>query len=202
MPFDWQNSPSTSTPVSAENLEASAAQTVTEAISARQTSGRYYYSQNIPQSASALTINQLMATPLLIGRSLSLDRIAVNVGSGGTAGSVVRLGIYSDDGNGLPGSLLVDAGTVVTTGTGVQEATINQAVSPGWIWLAGAAQVAVPQIARTAGIYYPMGYTTATVTNSALASAYIHNGTVSGTLPGTFLPTTNNAGFVISVRVA
>lgn len=171
------------------------------APTARHATGRYYYPVGLPSAASALTINQLMAVPLAVGRTLTLDRICVNIGAVGTAGSVVRLGLYTDR-DGLPDSLLLDAGTVDSTSTGAKEKTISQILPAGWVWLAGVAQVAVPQVARMQGIFWPMGFTASTVTNSALASAMIHSGATSGALPATFLPTTNNVGFVITVRAA
>jgi len=179
-----QNSPSTVTP------------------GARHAPGRYYYPVTLPSAASALTVNQLMAMPIGIGNSVTLDRICCNIGVGGTAGSVVRLGLYADDGMGSPGALILDAGTINGTTTGAHEITISQALTAGWVWVAGVAQVAAPQVARPQGMFQPFGYLSSTVTNSALASAYIHNGTVSGALPTLFLPTTTNVGFMVSVRAA
>jgi len=58
-----------------------------------------------------------------------LDRIALRVTTGGGSGSVIRVGIYAPAANGLPGALVVDLGTQVSTGTGTLEWTTTAAVS-------------------------------------------------------------------------
>lgn len=67
-----------------------------------------------------------------------LDRIGVEVVSG-AAGGLVRLGLYADD-DGMPGALLVDAGTVACDDAGVMLATIDQAVSAPGVWLSAVRQ--------------------------------------------------------------
>lgn len=66
-------------------------------------------------------------------RSCTLDRLAIYVTVAGSTGAVVRLGIRNwNASTGLPGGVLLDAGTVVTeTSTAVAEATISQAVVAG-----------------------------------------------------------------------
>jgi len=65
-------------------------------------------------------------------QSGTIVRLSINVTSAGAAGSVVRLGMRAyDAANNKPGALIVDGGTVVTTGTGVKEVTISQAVTAG-----------------------------------------------------------------------
>jgi hypothetical protein len=49
----------------------------------------------------------------------------------GTAGSVLRLGIYNNAGNNTPGTLLVDAGTVsLDAPTGAKSIVINLTLTP------------------------------------------------------------------------
>lgn len=68
-------------------------------------------------------------------RAGTLDRLGVEVGATG-AGSAIRLGIFSADADGFPGALLLDAGTVDTSGsTGFKEISISQAVTAGTYWL-------------------------------------------------------------------
>lgn len=76
---------------------------------------------------------------IYIPATTTFDRIACEVTSAGSAGSVTRLGIYNND-NGAPGSLVLDAGTVATTSTGVQTITINQQLTRKWYWLAAVSQ--------------------------------------------------------------
>ena len=84
-------------------------------------------------TTGAPTANFLRALPLITGRA-TLDRIAINVTTG-TAG-LIRLGIYNDDGNLYPSSLVLDAGEVSTGTAGVKTLTINQTLAPGLYWLA------------------------------------------------------------------
>ena len=72
--------------------------------------------------------------PMPIPRSLTVDRIGIEVTSSATGSPVLRLGIYADD-DGVPGALLVDAGTVDASSPGFKEATINQALTAGMVWL-------------------------------------------------------------------
>ena len=51
------------------------------------------------------------------------------------AAKTIRLGIYSDN-NGVPGSLLYDAGTTSFATTGIKDVVLNQTLPPGYYWLA------------------------------------------------------------------
>jgi hypothetical protein len=83
----------------------------------------------------------LYLQPVVVDRPVTLSGLSVNVTSAGTAGSVHRLGIYSDGSNGLPQSLILDAGTVDTSTTGLKTAAISYLLVPGIrVWLATAQQ--------------------------------------------------------------
>ena len=84
-------------------------------------------------TTGAPSANFLRALPLITGRA-TLDRIAINVTA--AAAGLIRLGIYADDGNLYPSSLILDAGEVSTGTTGVKTLTINQTLAPGLYWLA------------------------------------------------------------------
>jgi hypothetical protein len=62
------------------------------------------------------------------------DRIAVSVSSAGTA--TIRLGLWAADrATGLPGALVLDAGTVSMAGSaGLREITISLTIPSGWYW--------------------------------------------------------------------
>jgi hypothetical protein len=63
------------------------------------------------------------------------------VTSAGGATSVTRLGLYAN-GEGRPGALILDAGTVATATTGVKSITgLYAPLRPGWYWLVMSAQV-------------------------------------------------------------
>jgi len=115
------------------------------------TSGVYC---SFPVSAGAQTTvahsNGLLAfTPLMLAIGRTADRIGIEVTGGGTASvSVHRLGIWADNG-GVPGTLLVDAGTVATDSTGLKEITISQALAAQTLYWLGAVQQGAPATAAT-----------------------------------------------------
>ena len=80
--------------------------------------------------------------PIYIKESTTFTSIAAFVNSAGGAGSVARLGIYNADSKGMPTTLLLDAGTVATTSTGLKAITISQTLSAGKYYLALVGQTA------------------------------------------------------------
>lgn len=141
-----------------------------------------------PGGASTVAIadGRITWTPIQIYKDATAISLNVQVTSAGTTGSLIRLGIYSDDGNLLPGALLLDAGTVDSSTTGLKTITISQLLTRGVYWLAGAGQGAPgtnPTVVtlnnNTAGI--AIG-TNGSLTNPA--SGYYANG-ISGAFPST-----------------
>lgn len=113
------------------------------------TSGIYYTPRHTAL-VSENTVNTLRGASFVPGRSTRLTRIACRVVTAGTAGAVVRLGVYRDAGLGRL-DLLVDAGTVDATTTGDKELTINTPVYAGDnLWLCAAIQggAATPPVIR------------------------------------------------------
>lgn len=115
----------------------------------------FYYFCNSPASASTssgLGNGSLRLTPWVVTKSVTITRIGAEFSVAGEANSVFRLGIYADDGTGIPGGAAVldagsistgtgNAGTVATGGTpGVYEITVSQALTPGLYWVGGAVQ--------------------------------------------------------------
>lgn len=95
-------------------------------------------------SSNTLTANRIYAFPFRASESMTLDRMGVRVTT--SAAGNLRLGIYALDGNNLPSSLTLDAGTVSVSSTGIKTATINQLLTPGLY-----AAVAVSDVAPTLG---------------------------------------------------
>ena len=100
---------------------------------------RYYIagmdSQGALGAPAAVVANTLYTMPIMIGRGGTIDRLGVNV-STAIAASNVRMGIYRNL-NGIPGTLLLDAGTVATTTpAGLKEIIISQNLQPGLYWIA------------------------------------------------------------------
>ncbi len=87
-------------------------------------------------TTTAFQASKLAGQPFYMPRDKTADRIAVNITTA-DAGKVIRLGIYNGDGADLyPGSLLLDAGTVDASSTGVKTISINQSMPKGLYFLA------------------------------------------------------------------
>ncbi len=86
-----------------------------------------------------LTQGEQQAAPIWVPNTVTATSLKIEVTTIGSTGSVIRLGIYNDN-LGQPGTLLVDAGTVSGTTTGVKSATISQVLTPGLYWLSGCQQ--------------------------------------------------------------
>jgi len=82
-----------------------------------------------------MSANVLYAMPFLAARNLTVDRIALDVNTGGAGGTKARIGIYNDGADLYPGTLLLDAGEVAVDGIGVQAIVISQALTKGLYWL-------------------------------------------------------------------
>jgi len=146
----------------------------------------------------ALVQNTLQATTLLVPNSCKAISLGISVTTG-AVGNAVRLGIFRDNG-GYPGTLLLDAGTVVATGAAFVQAVINQALTPGIYWLASILQggtgaavesfsypfLGVPLLSfqsalSPAGLVSPVAYT------GALPATFDANATVNSPMPHVLL---------------
>lgn len=115
-------------------------------ISSYRRTGNYYTTPVAGTQDNLTTVaTKLGASPFVVTRTISIDRIAIEVTTLALA-TVVRLGIYNDDGSVFPGSLLLDAGTVDTSTAGLKTITISQTLSPGLYWLAAATGATSPEL--------------------------------------------------------
>jgi hypothetical protein len=98
------------------------------------------------QTNAVQTQALLQLIPMLVVAACTVASISINVaGTPGSAGSVVRIGIYKAD-----KTLVIDGGTVVATSSGTVTVTLNQALTPGMYYVALAAQGA-PSTTRSCG---------------------------------------------------
>lgn len=114
-------------------------------------SQRWYSLPFCSPASGTITADWLYFQPFSVAQETTFDRIAAWVQVAGNAGSVLRAGVYSDTGTGLPNALLLDAGTQVADTTNEKDWTISLKLPPGRYWLACAAQSApttVPQVIR------------------------------------------------------
>jgi len=99
-------------------------------LGAYRTNGYYvgFLSTISTAATAALAANTLYATPFVVTDTATFTRIGINVTTLSTGGA--RLGIYNFA-NGVPTTLVLDAGTVSVTSTGEKEITISQSLSAG-----------------------------------------------------------------------
>ena len=102
--------------------------------------GFFYGAMQGTSDSFVATANTMYLMPFLVDKAHTFTGITVNITSAGATGSVVRLGIYADDGTGIPGVLVLDTGTIDGTLTTYQAKTISQMLPPGQYWLAVAGQ--------------------------------------------------------------
>jgi hypothetical protein len=93
----------------------------------------YGYGAGNLSSTALNSTGKMRTTPFIISDTISVDALAIYVvGANAGASAVVRLGIYADDGDGRPGTLIVDAGTASINATGLKTLTFTQVqLTPG-----------------------------------------------------------------------
>jgi hypothetical protein len=126
-------------------------------------------------------------TPIYIDQSTSFDRISFSTAGTFSGTATVRLGIYNDT-NGLPSTLILDAGTVSTTAAStIYEITISQTLSnAGFYWLAWCQQGTAPATPGYIGSGTGDSTTQNTYLLTATASLINHSGAIQSTVTGAF----------------
>lgn len=122
----------------------------------RQYKTGWYYQTNQAASGDSTVApvqDRVIFHAFPVGEALTIDRITCGVSTSGSAGSVVRLGIYAST-DGLPSTLVLDAGTVAGDGVaGYREITVSQALAAGTLyWIAVVWQVAAPGVLRASAV--------------------------------------------------
>lgn len=148
-----------------------------------------YYSFGLTHAATTsyvLTNNRMYLRPFWVTARRTFDRIGVNVTGASTAasGGVLRMGIYGP-GNGEPGALILDAGTVSSESMGAKEIAITQTLNAGVYWLACVPQVEACSVtALTSATVMPwLAQSTAPPSSTVFIPGMTAN-VVSGALPG------------------
>jgi hypothetical protein len=123
---------------------------------------------------------RLFVTPVVFSKPANV-KIACWIPTGGSAGAVIRFGLWDNGTDDLPGTLVSDLGTVVATGTGYTPSGTAAVVVPGRRYWAGlvcqGAPVTLPQLrsvnfgSGSDFIYLPGSGGTVSVVN-----AYYYNG--------------------------
>lgn len=128
------------------------------AMARRLRTNRWYAAPVGATSPVSPALNNLCIIPVVFQRPVSIDKLGLVVTTA-VAASTIRLGIYAEAGVsvgfGYPGALIVDAGTVDTSTTGLKTAAFTKiTLPPGAYYLAyvlqGATGVAVQGFPLTA----------------------------------------------------
>ncbi len=164
-----------------------------KAITSTMRASGYLFGQaNGAGNASGISVNSASASPCFVSKATTVDRIALYITTGGSAGAVIRLGIYADNGSMWPGALVVDAGTVPSTASASsQELTISAALSTaGVYWLVAKQEVAT---CTPRGCTGPVSAVVATAAGTSDLVAGYYAALGSGGLPSSW-PTWGTAG--------
>jgi len=127
-----------------------------------------WYAPPCSVTTKLLAQGTTMFCPVYFDRPTSLAAIGLEVTTAGSAGSVVSLGWYYDNGYGQPGKLLIDAGQIDGTSVSIQTKTAAVIVGPGVMWMAAlslGSPATQPTVRAAGSPIVPIG------TSSALASA-------------------------------
>lgn len=158
--------------------------------------GRYYAGTfGLPGTSNIFGNGQFRVHPFTAREQITIDRIGAEVTVAGSAGAVLRLGIYNDNGNGYPNKLVLDAGTIDATIVGPQEITINTVLPAGLYWIGAAVQgnpTTVPTL-RSNGVGSQL--VGATSLSAAVSSATVgYSNAFTGELGAVFAAGSNAGG--------
>lgn len=129
--------------------------------------GRYYgsfFTGGAQTTQAIATVNSLRAFPFFIPRTAKFDRISIRVTTAATGPTPrARLGVYEDSGSVYPGKLVLDAGEVNVSATGIKELVIDLTLKSGklyWLVLLGqdTASLAVGAIPTTDALATFLGW--------------------------------------------
>jgi hypothetical protein len=86
------------------------------------------------QQTQALTDGTLYGVPLSLSQRVSITQVGIFVRTAGAASTVVSVGIYGVDSDGLPDGLLLDAGDLAGDSTGAKTNNVTYTFQPGSYW--------------------------------------------------------------------
>jgi hypothetical protein len=140
-------------------------------------------------TSATLGVGTLRLSPFWLPSPIRFDRIGGEITVAGDVGSVLRMGVYGDNGAVNPKNLLVDAGTMDGGAVGVHEVTIaTLTLGAGLYWIGGVVQnvTTTQPTVRALPSVVPMPLLpTGTVIGNALTVGQSMGG-VTGALPATF----------------
>lgn len=152
--------------------------------------GWYYYGDNAGNASVAAMVDGTEYAATLVWNGQAIDRIGIETTVG--VASAIRLGIRADL-NGLPGAVMLDAGTVDGSLVQFSEVTVALRLPPGIYWLSATAQGGGPTTRATGvGGNTSYGASNPLAISGGSLIGYTQAG-VAGALPALFVPA-NNGG--------
>jgi hypothetical protein len=153
-------------------------------------SGRWYPQFGAVGTPVALLLNSSYALPFGVSDGHTFVGIGANVTTAGSAGSTVRLSVYTDNA-GYPGTLVNDFGTVASTSNGSILATSPLTLAPALYWLIVTPQSgSAPslQTASTSSVPSPvLGIVgSGSAGGASTAAGYVATNVASGAMPTNF----------------
>jgi hypothetical protein len=163
------------------------------ALSFPLASGQFY---GFGTGTTAIPSNEtLLMHAFVVWEPTVIDRLVAQViTDAGESDSVLRMGIYAPDSTGKPSSLIVDAGTVSTSNTGIKAIDISPVTVQGLFYLAAVCQAAPSTRPRLRSIAIGDRYAfSADPSASGSLNAYLRYtvSSVTGALPSTITPVTS-----------
>lgn len=152
--------------------------------------GNYYHllSLTAPSATSIPAEGDVRASPFWVPAGSRIDRLATEITVVGTAGALIRLGLYADNGDGTPGALIIDGGTIDGTVLNMSEVTFAPITIPSFGWAVQCVQGGAGTRPTTRFTNTPTelvgGHTN--LANARFQSSWVRNGGVAGALPATF----------------
>lgn len=131
-------------------------------------------------NSTAVGVNTQVASPIYVPANTTADRICLQVITAAASG-LWRLGIYADAGTSYPGAVMLDAGTIDASTTGVKELTISTPTTLpiGVYWVAAKCEGAYAAARGTSGPVWGVVPGSNSSSND-VAAAYICTQTGSG----------------------
>ena len=136
---------------------------------------------SVANATAAVATDTAHFSPVYFPVATQVDEITISIFAAGSAGAVVRLGIYTQGTDGLPDALILDAGTVAADSTGVKAIVVNETVT-GLVWCVAVPQVAGSTIRSATGVNQLYATGTPTIIQ---AHGFSQSGFASGALPTT-----------------
>jgi hypothetical protein len=133
------------------------------------------------------TLNELRVSPWFVPEAATWDRVGHENKTAGGAGSIMRIGIYRDNGSGYPSTLYWESpSTLDSTATGMLTHTVSLTIPAGLYWVGAVAQVAAPGWETMSN--FNLAVNTQDPAVGSASAGYSHSG-VTGAFPATFTST-------------